>query len=584
MSKAVQLSYNQAGYLRHGPKFAALARETSGQLPWTLSEAATGVVQIQGITLPAYRDPLTGALLHCADFSSFKTAGVYIIQIDEIPSEPFRIGDNLYGTLTRDALHFFYLMRSGIALTEQYAGKAWARPAGHLSDKDIRAFAGTDAQGTKWDGCSFSIDGSGGWYDAGDYGKYVVNGGISVWTLQNAFERMPDSFSDGDLAIPEQQNGIPDILDETRWELEFLLRMQIPSGQPLGGMAFHKLHDRVWSGVPAELPTYMDNNNEMKVGASWGRYVYEPTTAATLNLAACAAQAGRIWKTFDKAFAERCITAAEQAWEAARTNPIILAGNVPGAGGGNYDDVNVEDDFYWAACELYASTGKPEYEAFIRNSPYFKTFQGLNGHGAAYSMNWADTAALGSITLVTVKTALSEKDINEIKDLIVKTADRYAVIQRNDAYATPIDASGFVWGSNSMVLNNAIILALAHDITGDRSYLSAVSRAMDYLLGYNSLRKSFVSGYGIDTLEHPHHRFWANDPVKGLPPPPPGVICGGPNAQIQDPVAEALGLIHRPIPMRYVDEIGSFATNEVAINWNAPLVWVASFLHRAFQR
>uniref|UniRef100_A0A7C3E6S2 Endoglucanase n=1 Tax=Gracilinema caldarium TaxID=215591 RepID=A0A7C3E6S2_9SPIR len=579
MKTGAKLSYNQYGYSTEAPKFAALAKDAPESLEWMLRDAISGRITAKGITLQAFKDPLSGDLLHRADFSDFTSPGTYTISIDGIESEAFRISDGLYADLARDALHFFYLMRSGIALTEEFAGKTWARPAGHISDGDIRAFAGTDAQGKTWEGFPIKIDGSGGWYDAGDFGKYVVNGGISVWTLQNAYERSPQAFCDGDQAIPERANRIPDILDESRWELEFMLRMQIPEGKPLSGMVFHKLHDRTWSGVPATLPTIMDNNNDMKDGASWGRYVYEPTTAATLNLAACAAQAARVWRPFDKIFAERCLKAAELAWKAALVNPVLIAGNVPGEGGGNYDDANVQDEFYWAACELYVTTGKAEYENHLRSSTYFKTFQGLRDN-APSSMNWADTAALGSITLATVQSNLPVEDRDSLRDLIIQTAERYETIQAANGYATPMDAYGFVWGSNSVALNNALIMALAYEFTGDKKHLSAVSRTMDYILGHNALRQSFVSGYGSVSLLHPHHRVWANDPDRGYPPPPPGVLCGGPNAQIQDPVAEALGLAKLPIPCRYVDHIGSFATNEVAINWNAPLFWVASFLQK----
>jgi endoglucanase len=573
----VELSYNQYGYPSGAPKIASIQKDAPGPYTWVLKDVLAGSTIAQGTTLPPIKDSFTGDIIHRADFSNIQRPGTYIISIDEKSSAPFRIGNDIYAQLRRDALHFFYLMRSGIELNEAFAGKTWARKPGHLSDADIRAFAGTDAQGTKWQGYPFRIDGSGGWYDAGDFGKYVVNGGISVWTLQNAYERFPSYFSDGDQNIPEQRNGIPDILDECRWELEFMLRMQIPEGFDLSGMAFHKLHDRTWSGVPAKLPIYMNNNNDMQDGAAWGRFVFEPSTAATLNLAATAAQAARLWKPYDKNFANRCLESAERAWKAACKHPDLLAGNVPGEGGGNYDDTNVLDEFYWAACELFVTTGKAEYETYLRSSIYFTTFQGLHDQSAS-SMTWTDTAALGSITLLTAETSLPEAEKKRIRELIIQTAVQYEALQAVNGYAIPMGISGFVWGSNSVVLNNAIIMALAYDFTGNKTHLFAVSRSMDYILGNNGLKKSFISGYGPSALSHPHHRVWANDPAHGYPPPPPGALAGGPNAQIQDPVAEAHHLISRPIPFRYVDEIGSFATNEVAINWNAPLLWVASFL------
>jgi endoglucanase len=141
-----------------------------------------------------------------------------------------------------------------------------------------------------------------------------------------------------------------------------------------------------------------------------------------------------------------------------------------------------------------------------------------------------------------------------------------------------MEGSGFVWGSNSGVLNNAMILAIAYDVTKKKEYRDAVLRATNYLLGYNTLKRSFVTGYGVCNVYHPHHRIWANDSDAGYVGPPPGVVAGGPNQNIEDPEMTAAKLAELPIAKRYLDTIGSFATNEVCLNWNAPLAWVANWL------
>src|SRR6185436_19009227 len=117
-------------------------------------------------------------------------------------------------------------------------------------------YKGVDTSGKSWPGCDYRLDVSGGWYDAGDQGKYVVNGGISVWTLMDEYERAKflgtslADFGNGKMNIPENGNGVPDLLDEARWEMEFLLKMQVPAGQPHAGMAHHKMHDANWTGIP----------------------------------------------------------------------------------------------------------------------------------------------------------------------------------------------------------------------------------------------------------------------------------------------------------------------------------------------
>ena len=249
--------------------------------------------------------------------------------------------------------------------------------------------------------------------------------------------------------------------------------------------------------MPSELPDRGGQQPRRKDGCQTGRLVSEPTTAATLNLAACAAQASRLWASLDSSFSGRCLTAAKTAWQAALDHPSLLAGNVPGDGGGNYDDREVSDEFFWAAAELYATTADGEYLRFLKASPYWSGFPGLDAKKAT-AMSWSDTAALGTISLISAPSALDETDRGFLVSRILRTADRYVDDAAKIGYGAPLEVSGYVWGSNSCVLDNAIILAIAYDATKRPEYRDAVARAMDYLLGYNGLRKSFITGYGID--------------------------------------------------------------------------------------
>ncbi len=557
-----RISLNQIGYFPDSPKYAMLATSGEARTIWQLKDATSGETVASGMTSAGKYDAASGDNVQSADFSAFTTPGTYTLTIDDVTSAPFSIGGDLYGGLSRDALRYFYLNRSGIDLETEYAG-AWARGAGSLSDADVTCYQGTDADGKSWDGCDYRLNAGHGWYDAGDYGKYVVNGGITVWTLLNAYEHHPAYFEDGALNIPESDDGVPDILDEARWEMDFLLGMQVPAGQPLAGMAHHKLHDLTWSGVPS-MPAANDPN----------RFLYPPSTAASLNLAAVAAQCARVWREIDPEFAARCLSAAESAWQAAKNNPVMLAGNTPGAGGGNYDDRNISDEQYWAAAELFITTGKDEYREFVEASPYFDAR--LLGSGSFSAMNWGTTAALGTISLTTVANDLSADQIAALRGRITQAADFYLTVIEREGYRVSLGQNNFVWGSNADVLNNAILLALAYDFTEDARYLGGVTEALDYLLGRNALAHSFVASYGSNALEHPHHRFWGNQDM--YPPPPPGALAGGPNGNPSDPAALDAGVMGLQPAKRYVDLIGSYSTNEVAINWNAPLVWVASYL------
>jgi endoglucanase len=576
---------NQVGYLPKAAKRATVLHPATEPLRWELIDRSGKVVRA-GSTTVFGDDSASGEHVHIVDFSSHHKVGAgYTLRVGGDVSHPFDIREDIYRAMKYDALAYFYHNRSGIAITLPYAGDArWTRPAGHTGvapnqgDTAVTCFDGIDTEGVAWPGCAYALEVSGGWYDAGDHGKYVVNGGISVWTLLNQYERAAHlggpvalaALADGTMNIPENNNGVPDILDEARWEVEFLLKMQVPDGQPLAGMVHHKVHDENWTGLPM-LPSEDPQP----------RFLYPPSTAATLNLAATAAQCARIWKTIDPAFAARCLAAAETAWGAALAHPAEYARN-NFTGGGPYNDTNVSDEFYWAAAELFIATDKPAYQAYLASSPHYLAVPTAGGS----SMDWGNVGALGTISLAVVPNRLPNKDVKLARDNVVAAAGTYAAALNRQGYRTPFDpgaSGGYPWGSNSFVLNNMIILGLAYEFTNKSIYLSAVSESMDYLLGRNAMDKSYVSGYGANPLTNPHHRFWANQKDPSLPPPPPGAVSGGPNSGIEDPVAQ----VRLPgcAPQKcYLDDIDSWSTNEITINWNAPLAWTAAFLDEYAQK
>src|SRR6185312_6991772 len=230
---------NQFGYLPGGPKNATVVTEATAALPWQLRSAA-GAVLASGTTTTRGVDAASGQNVQTVDFSSYRAPGTGLTLVaDGETSHPFTISGDLYDQLRSDSLQFFYAQRSGIAIDGDLIGDEYARPAGHL---DVAPNKGDTNVPCQPGVCDYSLDVRGGWYDAGDHGKYVVNGGISVAEVMSAFERNRSAFSDGQLQIPESGNGVPDILDEARWELQFILSMQVPDGKPLAGMAHHKVH------------------------------------------------------------------------------------------------------------------------------------------------------------------------------------------------------------------------------------------------------------------------------------------------------------------------------------------------------
>ena len=555
------LRVNQLGYVVHGPKRANLVTDASTPQTWELLNTK-GRVVATGETAIYGPDAASGDNVHLIDFTKYRKPDTgYTLKVGDVVSYPFAISGELYDQLRRDALAFFYHQRSGIAIDARFVGEAWARPAGHLGlapnqgDTLVPCAPGV---------CDYSLDVRGGWYDAGDQGKYVVNGGIALWQLMNTWERSASHHlakHDDTRGVSERANRGPDLLDEARWEMEFLLRMQIPEGKPFAGMAQHKVHDDEWTG----LPTRPDLDAQP-------RHLRGQSTAATLNLAATAAQCARIWQKIDRRFAKRCLVAAEKAFAAAVANPAVFC--APGGGGGDYGDGSLVDEFYWAAAELFVTTGHKTYESAVRSSPAYLA-RGIPASG----FGWADVSALGDLTLALVPNGLPKREQHALRREIVSLADQRIATMDAQGYPVPyLPADGrYFWGSNGQVLNQIAIIAAAFDLTSEHTYRQAAFEAMDYLLGRNGLNLSYVTGYGTKFANNQHHRFWANMADATYPHPPAGSLAGGPNSGLEDPVASRT--LSGCAPHKcYLDDIESFSTNEVAINWNSALVWTAAWL------
>lgn len=556
---------DQHGYLPTAPKIAVWVSTATDGAPWELKNAAGKTVS-SGTTSRQGGDAESGDTLHSIDFSDYQTPGAdYTLQIGSETSHPFQIAADLYSSLFVDGGRYFYLNRSGVPLEMPYSGEArWARPAGHLSDSKVACFPDS--------GCDYSLDVSGGWYDAGDYGKYVVNGGLSAWLLLNAYEMAATNghasfFADGQLNIPESGNGTSDLLDEARYEIEFLLRMQVPEGQPLAGLVHHKIHDEKWTAMGFRPTTQTEVT----------RYLHAPSTAAALNVAAVGAMAARLYQQADPAFAERCLKAAKAAFAAALAHPEVLAPAASHTGGGPYDDKQLSDDFYWAAAELFTTTGEASYGDVVHKSPHFVALSDRAG-GYPVSFDWATTDVLGSMTLMLHPERINEEERSVLKKEIVRHAERDLSLIEKQGYHFPFEAGkgGYPWGSNSFVTDNAIVLAFAHQQTGEAKYLNGAYEAMHFILGRNANGFSYVSGYGESALINPHHRFWAHSVNPELPAPPPGALSGGPNSNPTDPPmkAQRKDCIFQKC---YLDDLGAYSVNEVAINWNASLTWVAAY-------
>ena len=575
---------NQVCYFPERAKRATLLSDSSKAVDFEVKDSS-GKTVYEGKSTPFGHDKDSDDEVHILDFSSLKKEGTYHIEAaDGSESRDFEIcGSSVYSSLLYDSLNYFYQNRSGIEIKSEYISSgdtsALARAAGH--PKDMAEIEQTWG----YSGSSGSVDVTGGWYDAGDHGKYVVNGGFSLWLMQNQYETalkygFEEAYADGTMLLPENSNGIPDLLDESRWEMEWMLKMIVDSGE-YKGMAYHKAHDEKWTALgiaPAD-----DN---MK------RIVKPPTTAATLNLAACAAQASRLWKDIDSSFADECLEAAENAFKAAKKHPAMYAPLDESVGGGAYGDDDVEDEFCWAALELFITTGNEDYYDEATENKFFLDVSSTLGGGESVdtigSFDWGNTGALATLSAALNPEKFDKGDVEIIHEAIIAAADRYMAIEENQGYGLPYGQStlsyndsdqGYIWGSNSFVTDNSIVMAYAYLLTSEEQYLDGAIGGMDYILGRNAMDYSYVTGYGTHAIEYPHHRYWAKQIDEAFPKAPNGVMCGGPNSGMQDPWVQGSGWKKGEIaPQKcYLDNIEAWSVNECTINWNASLAWLAGF-------
>lgn len=571
---------NQVGYFTGRAKKATLLSDSKKGVDFDILDS-DGKTVYSGTSEPLGHDVDSDDGVHIINFTDFDEEGTYTIETEDgEESREFTIGEpSVYSDMLYDSLNYFYQNRSGIEIESRFItsgdASALARAAGHPSDMaEIEQTWG-------YSGSSGTIDVTGGWYDAGDHGKYVVNGGFSLWLMQNQYEiakkfGFEDVYADGTLNIPENNNSYPDLLDEARWEMEWMFKMIVDSGD-YAGMLYHKAHDEKWTALgiaPAD--------DEMK------RIVKPPTTAATLNFAACAAQASRLWEGIDDDFSEQCIEAAVTAYEAAKKHPDMYAPLDESVGGGAYGDDDVTDEFYWAACELYLTTGDESYHDDMEDSDFYLEMPTELGGGESVdtvgSFDWGNTAALGTMSI-----SISDTDeSSDAADNIISASNYYIDLENEQGYGQPYAQStlsyndkdkGYLWGSNSFVTDNSIVMAYAYLLSDDTMYLDGAISGFDYILGRNPMDYSYVTGYGTHSVTYPHHRYWAKQIDDAFPLAPSGVMSGGPNSGMQDPWVQGSGWKKGEIaPAKcYLDNIEAWSVNECTINWNTSLAWLTAF-------
>jgi endoglucanase len=472
----------------------------------------------------------SGQWLNLADFSELTTEGSYtVLQGSDTIYRNLVVGEKTYEELLKASLKFFYYQRASMELTEEYAG-SYARAAGH-PDTAVHIHSSSGDEGV--------IASPKGWYDAGDYGKYTVNAGITTYTLLSLYEHFPKYFKALKWNIPADGN-LPDLLAEIKYNLDWMLTMQAKDGG-----VYHKL-----SGL--DFPsTVMPAKDD-----SGARYIIGKSVTATYDFAGVMAAAARVYKDYNASYASKCLAAAESAFRWAENHPgSLYLANPKSVKTGAYEDSDASDEAQFAATELYVSTGNPAYkkEGSSGNVPSWQNVYGLATYAKSiYKVDFGT----GAYT-----------------DLIA-TADRM-VQYASKGFGVPMQSSDFVWGSNSVAANQGVWLLQAYYLTGKKEYYNTAVRALDYLVGKNPLGMSYVTGIGTNSPQNPHHRISQADRIKA---PVPGMLVGGPQNKDNSDVGSSCSYSRTYPATAYYDNSCSYATNEVAINWNAPLAYLAGAL------
>lgn len=554
----LKIHYNHVGYAPQAPKrFLVTLGEGITEVPEILGDCHFEIVDQQGS--PVCKGNLarkgvcdyTAELAWVGDFTQFVTEGSFKIKVylgdQSAETRNFEISHQWLRRQLASTLKSFYYQRSGVELTADRAGK-WARPAAHRDDC-IEFHPSMNRSGT-WNA-------HGGWYDAGDYGKYIVNGGVSLGTLLTAAEFADDRpVSLGNDSFFDAGSFRANLLEEIRFELDFFLRMQDHDGG-----VFFKVSPIRWDGFVS--PTQSDANQK--------RQILGKSTTSTLNFAGVLAQAHHVFGRAYPAFAAKCLEASIRAYDWAVKNPeVTYPHNTEGSGG--YGDECYDDEFFWARAMLFrelslASLSKHQE---LCKSLRETILQDMEKCPPKLGLDWRDTQNLGWIAL-----ALQSKDL-ELQKLartaLEKTADDIFKLSAEDVYGLSIRK--FIWGSNGDVSNHALTLLLVNTWKPEKKFVDTAFEMMDFVYGKNPVDTCFVTGAAWSSPKFPHHRICHSD---GIEEPIPGLIAGGINNDRQD--LHRFAHYRSPLPgYAYTDERCSFASNETAINWNSPLVAALSFL------
>jgi len=537
-----RIKVDQVGYQ---PAASKIALVTANAESFELKRVSDGTVVFKGKLAPAALDADTGDAVHAADFSSVQQPGEYFVEVPNAGKSPaFKIAPDIFSRPFYLAMRGFYGQRCGTAVDLGSEFPGYSHPACH---KDGVYDPSSGKQGVH--------SSSGGWHDAGDYGRYLPTSGIATGSLLWAYELFPGKLKNAKLNIPESGNGTPDILNEARWNLAWMLQMQDDDGG-----VWHKQTSTKFSGFVAPEK---DTLPSAIIGTGSAPF---KSTCATADLAAVAAIAARAYAPFDPKFAEQNLKAAQAAWKWTEQNPNVIFKNPSSVSTGEYGDSDCGDERLWAASELWRTTGDVTYNRyFVENYAKY-----LNVLRAPAGDDWSQLApmALWAYAL-SDRAGIDAKIQSEIRQVTIDSARAVVVRTRSNPYRVSLASRDYIWGSNGIAAGYGRQLLVANAISPDPAFVEAATDNVHYLLGRNTFGLSWMTQVGSSPYRHPHHRPSGSDKNTE---PWPGLLSGGPNSHRNDDATKALPKL--PPAKIYVDDEQSYASNEIAINWQAAMAFL----------
>lgn len=528
---------SQIGYLPLGRKLATVRDAKDGD--FRVRSTASHRVVLKGSLGHPINDAASGETVRIADLSAVRSEGMYRLETADGVSAQFLVGPQAYKDALRLAMRGFYGQRCGCAVD---LGGGYMHPACHSTG----AYHATS-------GRSGALANHGGWHDAGDYGRYMVNSGISTGTLLWAWELYPQALNALSLNIPESGGKVPDHLAEVRWNLEWMLSLQDEDGG-----VWHKQTSEHFC---AFIMPQADTLTSYVIGTGSAPY---KSTCATGDFAAVMAIASRCYAACDADFSQQCLVAARKAWAWATAHPEVVFHNPSSISTGDYGDAHCADEIAWASAELWRTTGEAKYEqAFLATLP---------ASGSTFEISeptWSDVLSMACWTYALADRTGDAAVKARIREATMRSAATFTSRSAKNGYGNTMAPADYVWGSNGTAGNQSLLLWIANHFHADKAAQEAALSNLHYMVGRNCHGVSWVTQLGSRPFEHPHHRPSASD---GIAAPWPGLLSGGPNGRGGDAVADKLP--KQPPMKMWVDDERAYSLNEIAINWNAPLVFL----------